>query len=282
MKIDHPHRAVADVKRGHEIVDHVLRAVQECRTGTGTTLVGIDGPGGAGKSVLAASIARKDARISVVPIDDFYVPRGKRMRGRDAALVPWKNVEVSRLLQEVLQPLTAGKEGSYRRYDWGSDALAERRGIPAGGLVLVEGVYALMRPLTDYYHFKVWMDCPRELRLERGLARDGQEALGQWKDQWMPAEDRYASTQRPMGLADLMLDWECTESGEPTLVLKSKAEEMKRKSRGVSRDMSPEGISRRFDILVDLDRTARALRAAKPCPDQRPDSPTTDDEVSGP
>ena len=57
---------------------------------------------------------------------------------------------------------------------------------------------------------------------------------------------------------------------------------MKRKSRGVSRDMSPEGISRRFDILVDLDRTARALRAAKPCPDQRPDSPTTDDEVSGP
>ena len=188
MKIDHPRRAVADVQSGHEIVDHVLHAAQECRTGTGTTLVGIDGPGGAGKSVLAASIARKDARVSVVPID---------------------------------------------RYDWGSDALAERRGIPAGGLVLVEGVYALMRPLTDYYHFKVWMDCPRELRLERGLARDGQEALGQWKDQWMPAEDRYTSTQRAMDLADLVLDWERTESGEPTLVLKSKAEEMKRKSRGV-------------------------------------------------
>ena len=269
------------MQSGHEIVDHVLHAVQECRTGTGTTLVGIDGPGGAGKSVLAASIARKDARVSVVPIDDFYVPRGKRMRGRDAVLVPWKNVEVSRLRQEVLQPLTAGKEGSYRRYDWGSDALAERRGIPAGGLVLVEGVYALMRPLTDYYHFKVWMDCPRELRLERGLARDGQEALGQWKDQWMPAEDRYASTQRPMDLADLVLDWECTESGEPTLVLKSKAEEMKRKSRGVSRDMSPRAISRRFDILVDLDRMARALGAARPRPDLRPNSSTTNDEESG-
>ena len=207
MKIDHPRRTVADVQSGHEIVDHVLHAVQECRTGTGTTLVGIDGPGGAGKSVLAASIARKDARVSVVPIDDFYVPRGKRMLGRDAVLVPWKNVEVSRLRQEVLQPLTAGKEGSYRRYDWGSDALAERRGIPAGGLVLVEGVYALMRPLTDYYHFKVWMDCSRELRLERGLARDGQEALAQWRDEWMPAEDRYASTQRPMDRADLLLDW---------------------------------------------------------------------------
>ena len=106
---------------------------------------------------------------SVVPIDDFYVPRGIDVCVvSDAVLTPWKNIEASRLLQEVLHPLTVGEEGSYRRYDWGSDALAERRGIPAGGLVLVEGVYALMRPLTDYYHFKVWMDCSRELRLERG------------------------------------------------------------------------------------------------------------------
>ena len=102
------------MKRGHGIVDHVLHAVQECCTGTGTTLVGIDGPGGAGKSVLAASLARKDSRTSVVPIDDFHVPRDRRVRGRDAVLTPWKNIEVSRLLQEVLQPLAARKEGGYQ------------------------------------------------------------------------------------------------------------------------------------------------------------------------
>jgi len=45
--------------------------------------------------------------------------------------------------------------------------------------------------------------------------------------------------------------------------------------------MSPEAISRRFDILVDLDRTARALRAARPRPDLPPDS-TADDEVTDP
>ena len=223
-----------------------------------------------------ASIARRDSRISVVSIDDFCVPREERVRGRDAVLAPWKNIEVSRLLQEVLQLLNAGASGSYRRYDWGRDALAERRVVPAGGIVLVEGVYALMRPLTDYYHCKVWMDCPRELRLARGLARDGQAALAQWRDQWMPAEDRYASTQRPMDDIDLVLDWECTECGEPTLVLKSTAAEMKRKSRGVSRDMSPEAISRRFDILVDLDRTARALRSAKSRPAPPPGAPKTD------
>ena len=171
IEIDHPRGAVTDVKRGHGIVDHVLHAVQECCTGTGTTLVGIDGPGGAGKSILAASLARKDSRTSVVPIDDFHVPRDRRVRGRDAVLTPWKNIEVSRLLQEVLQPLAARKEGGYRRYDWGSDALAERRVIPAGGLVFVEGVYALIAPLTGYYQFKVWMDCPA---MDRRLLLSGE------------------------------------------------------------------------------------------------------------
>ena len=42
----------------------------------------------------------------------------------------------------------------------------------------------------------------------------------------------------------------------------SGAEEAKANSRGVSRDMSPQAISRRFDILVELDRVARELRTA--------------------
>ena len=40
-------------------------------------------------------------------------------------------------------------------------------------------------------------------------------------------------------------------------------EEAKAESRGESRDMSPEAISRRFDILAELDRVARALGAAR-------------------
>ena len=40
-------------------------------------------------------------------------------------------------------------------------------------------------------------------------------------------------------------------------------EEAKAKSRGAAQDMSPEAISRRFDILAELDRVARALGAAR-------------------
>ena len=40
-------------------------------------------------------------------------------------------------------------------------------------------------------------------------------------------------------------------------------EQMKARSRGVSADMSPQAISARFDILVDLDNTAKALASAR-------------------
>ena len=50
----------------------------------------------------------------------------------------------------------------------------------------------------------------------------------------------------------------------------SKADEMKAGSRGVSGDMSPEAISHRFDILVELDRTAQAFSAARKRPARTP------------
>jgi hypothetical protein len=40
--------------------------------------------------------------------------------------------------------------------------------------------------------------------------------------------------------------------------------EAKAASRGVSRDMSPEALSRRLDILVELDQVSRLLAAARP------------------
>ena len=43
-----------------------------------------------------------------------------------------------------------------------------------------------------------------------------------------------------------------------------KPEKLKARSRGVSADMSPQAIARRFGILVELDNAARALSSARP------------------
>ena len=42
-----------------------------------------------------------------------------------------------------------------------------------------------------------------------------------------------------------------------------KPENLKARSRGVSTDMSPQAIARRFNILVELDNAARALSSAR-------------------
>src|SRR5579859_161777 len=117
--------------------------VNRCLSANSLFIVGIDGCGGAGKSRLAtevrAALAGRGRDISVVHMDDFYLP--SVLRNEALALdaigsaFDWR-----RLRDEVLAPLTAGQPARYQRYDWPSDALAEWHDVPHG-LVIVEGVY---------------------------------------------------------------------------------------------------------------------------------------------
>jgi uridine kinase len=78
--------------------------------------------------------------------------------------------------------------------------------------LVVEGVCALHRRFRDAYDLRVWVDAPRDLRLARGVARDGEEARGRWLEVWMPMEDRYVDRDDPVSAADLVVDG----SGEPS------------------------------------------------------------------
>ena len=163
-------------------------------------LAGVDGAGGAGKSTFATHLAQglreRGAAAEIVHVDDFYLPSAERnCRHRDdrvGADFDWR-----RLRDQVLVPLRSGQPASYPRYDWGADALAEWHAIPDVQVILVEGVYVLRRELRPCYDVMVWIDCPREMRLARGLARDGLAARAQWEEEWMPAEDRYIASHQP-------------------------------------------------------------------------------------
>ena len=52
--------------------------------------------------------------------------------------------------------------------------------------------------------YSIWIEVPHELRLRRGLERDGRAALDQWKA-WMAEEDSYRSTERPDERADVVV-----------------------------------------------------------------------------
>ena len=165
----------------------------------GAVVVGIDGRGGAGKSTLARSLATLLPETAIVQFDDFYRPQGDRQElGSD---FDWRRLEA-----EVLAPLATGKSARYQRYDWDTGELAEWHDVPAQGVVIIEGNYSTRPELRDYYDLTIWVETAHDLRLARGLERDGEQARATWLEEWIPEEDRYIEACAPADHADVVVD----------------------------------------------------------------------------
>lgn len=60
------------------------------------------------------------------------------------------------------------------------------------------------RKFRPYLAYSIWIETDRQLRLRRGLARDGDGAREQWR-KWMAKEDRYVESERPAEHADIVI-----------------------------------------------------------------------------
>ena len=174
-----------------------------------TLLVGIDGLGGAGKTLTAAAIAdtlhSMGLVVMVVHIDDFFLPSADRPQGTPEMKPIGGDFDWQRLRDEVLLPLRNKRFARYRRYDWKRDELAETHEIQACGIIVVEGVYCTRRELADLYDIRVWIDCPRDVRLARGINRDGETGRNRWEFDWQPCEERYVQEHDPKQTAHFVI-----------------------------------------------------------------------------
>lgn len=190
-----------------------LRAALRCARSPGRdgekpsrACIGIDGAGASGKSTIARELARACSDIQVVALDDFYRPSGERHPGPVSQRPIAADYDLERLTREVLTPLAGGDPAAYRRYDWQTDRVGAELTAVAQPIVVLEGVYATSAALAPFLDVRVWVECPRELRLRRGLARDGENARARWELDWMPGEDLYMSDERPMARAAFVCD----------------------------------------------------------------------------
>jgi len=170
-----------------------------------TLLIGIDGCGGSGKSTLANELQQACDKVTIVHMDDFFLPSDQILDASAEQKPVGSDFDWKRLLNQVLEPISQDKEGRYQRYDWETDGLAEWYIVPIGGIVIIEGVYSLRRELSDKYDVSIWVDCPREIRLSRGLERDGEQARDMWENNWMVSEDIYVKEHKPYEQADFVV-----------------------------------------------------------------------------
>ncbi|WP_432207166.1 uridine kinase family protein [Bacillus albus] len=184
----------------------MIERIQEKCTEQSVIIIGIDGCGGAGKSTLANKIQSDFSTVTVVHMDDFYLPSAKIVNEHPTNKSIGADFDWKRLLQEVLDPISNGLEGRYKRYDWEKDSLVGSYIVPASGIVIIEGVYATRQELAGMYDLKIWVNCPRETRIKRGIARDGEAARDMWENNWMVAEDMYVESHKPHEFADFIID----------------------------------------------------------------------------
>jgi uridine kinase len=181
-------------------------------------LIGVDGPGGSGKTRLARLLCHAVSEAEVVETDSFYTAS---LQQADVQR-EYHSFDLGRLEISVLARLKDGEIARYQEYDWGSCSLGGWRDVGSTGVTIVEGVYALKRELRDYYDATIWVETPRDIRLERGVERDGESSRSQWVKDWMPLEDEYINDpkENPEAYADVVVSGEMSsDRGEPMVTI---------------------------------------------------------------
>lgn len=165
-------------------------------------IVVIDGHAASGKTTAGDYLAERYGG-NVIHMDDFFLPFD--MRTPERMEMPGANIHWERFREEVWKPLSEGKAFEYRRFDCQKgDYGVSRRFMPAT-VNIIEGAYS-MRPGYIKYDISVFFESDSEIQLDRVLRRSGPGKLKEFKNRFIPMENRYIELYDIKGHAEFSFD----------------------------------------------------------------------------
>lgn len=170
-----------------DALERMENRISELLAQKGRVLVGIDGNCAAGKTTLAAWLAR-DLGCGVFHMDDFFLRPVQRTPERYAQA--GGNVDYERFAGEVLTPLLEGKPFAYRPFDCRAMELAPPVEAVPGAISIVEGSYSLHPSFGDPWDLKIFLTVSPERQRERILQRPA-FLHRRFFEEWIPMEQRY-------------------------------------------------------------------------------------------
>lgn len=177
--------------------------VEQIKSLMSPSVIAVSGFGGSGKTTLADLIG-ESINAPVVGVDSF-----QKDGVFDTAYKLWEIMDFVRLEKEVFIPFFDNQEViSYGNFDPVSKSITKRQ-IENTGKLVVEGV-GLFRPeLEKYLMFKIWIDCPIQVALERGKKRDreiGSPVDSLWEGLWKENDLQYLEKFDPKSNADFVVN----------------------------------------------------------------------------
>ncbi len=163
-------------------------------------VVAIDGRGGAGKTTLSKYLQNLLPAFKLICGDDYFEPITHP--------IAWGGYNEERFYNDIIKPIQAvSTEIDYRPYDWDNEPHFKDQIISITEGVFIDRCYSFSFDLD--YDFKIWVETPRDLTLNRGVDRstmpkDKAELV--WRQLWKPMEDRYISDIKPLETSDLVID----------------------------------------------------------------------------
>lgn len=170
----------------------------------GQVIAALEGGSAAGKTTLAALLARIYPDCRVFHMDDFFLRPEQRTEARLAE--PGGNVDYERFLEEVLLPLARGETVQYRPYDCHTRTTGVPVPITPGALNIVEGAYSMHPALAGHYDLSAFLRVSPALQRARIEKRNDPEAQARFFGTWIPLEQRYFDALDPAGRCDLTLE----------------------------------------------------------------------------
>ncbi len=169
-------------------VEETIKIINEKLKEKGTVKIAIDGRCGSGKSTFG-EILSKEFECNLFHMDDFYLTPEKRTTER--LNEPGGNVDRERFLNEVLNPVTKGENVFYRVYDCETQTFKESVEITPKNIVITEGSYSCHPELFDFYDLHIFLTVSPETQMKRIINRNGKEDAQNFKNKWIPLEEKY-------------------------------------------------------------------------------------------
>ncbi|MED0932037.1 kinase [Bacillus mobilis] len=175
-------------------------------------ILGIDGLSRSGKTTFVANL-KENMKQEGIPfhifhIDDHIVERNKRYHTGyeewyEYYYLQWDIANLQKRFFQKLQIETKLTLPFY--YDETDSSEMKKVQIPIVGVIVIEGVFLQRKEWRDFFHYMVYLDCPRETRFLRE-SEETQKNLSKFENRYWKAEDYYLETELPKERANLVIE----------------------------------------------------------------------------